>query len=491
MMKAKFFLAFFVFSILNLSIVATEDEDQLKGKIESIVLKTVNMEGISLQRSITKLQELSKSNDPEKKGIMILQKLTPEDKKKIIHLETTDMPLRDAIEFITANGGIKNRIEGKYLVFYSDKFDDPDKAEAAGSRKNKNEEKEMLLNAKFLKSLITVEGKKGAGSGFIVNFNGKKTLVTNIHVIFNNTEIAFRDINNNLVPVTNMYLSKERDIFLADVDSSFDIPALEMETDVSTVKMGSNVAVFGNSQGSGVNTEVKGKLLGAGGRTIELNAPFVSGNSGSPIILQSNGKVLGVATYVTYKSGDWSDFDSSFVYKPRRFAQRIDNITAEELQPMDMNKYKADLRKYNDLIDACVVGYNLYKDIPQSLAAAENNGSLGTIDAIKYKDFTSVYNILNDWNKKIEDNNKKQANGRGETNVLVTNLKTSLQQIKTLLEKSQNNYKRSPIYYKYIAEESEKYSKILEFIIKIFDRNFEYMDKVNQSVKTNKSSRKL
>jgi hypothetical protein len=250
--------------------------------------------------------------------------------------------------------------------------------------------------------------------------------------------------------------------------------------------------VFGNSQGSGVNTEVKGKLLGAGGRTIELDAPFVAGNSGSPIILQSSGKVIGVAAYVTYKSADWSDFDSSFVYKPRRFAQRIDNMNEEELQAMDLGKYKLDLRKYNDLIDACVVGYNLYKDIPQSLSSGE---SVSTIDASRYKDFPLVYNALSDWNKKIEEAmsaaNKKQTGARVENTVLISSLKNSLQQLKSLLEKSLASYKRSPMFYKYISQDAEKYSKILEFFVKNFDKNFDCMEKVNQSLKSNKSTKKL
>lgn len=404
------------------------------------------------------------------------------------------MPLKDALEYLSQNSGIKYKTEGKYIVFCSDDEDESpktEKQEASDSSKAKKEPKEMLLNEKFLRSLVTVEGKKGTGSGFIVNLNGKKTLITNIHVVFNNTEIAFRDINNNLVPVTNMYLSSERDIFIADVEDGFDIPALEMETDISLVKMGSAVAVFGNSQGSGVNTEIKGKLLGAGGRTIEIDTPFVAGNSGSPIILQTNGKVLGVATYVTYKSGDWSDFDSSFVYKPRRFAQRIDNMNREELQPMDINKYKADLKKYNDLIDACVVGYNLYKDIPQSLSPE----SVTTIDSSKYKSFPAVYKVLNDWNKRITDgieaSNKKQLANRPENTLIAANLKNSLMQIKALLEKSLSNYKSSPVFYTYISQESEKYARILEFFVKDFDKNIDYMEKVNQSVKSNRSSKKL
>lgn len=52
-MKIKFLFAFFVFMLVNFNIAATENEYDLKGKIDSIVLKTVSFEKLSLQRSLT------------------------------------------------------------------------------------------------------------------------------------------------------------------------------------------------------------------------------------------------------------------------------------------------------------------------------------------------------------------------------------------------------------------------------------------------------
>ena len=54
------------------------------------------------------------------------------------------------------------------------------------------------------------------------------------------------------------------------------------------------------AKGGGVINTIISQLTGIGSNLVESDAQFVHGNSGSPIIDVKNGKVIGVATYLTY-----------------------------------------------------------------------------------------------------------------------------------------------------------------------------------------------
>jgi hypothetical protein len=77
---------------------------------------------------------------------------------------------------------------------------------------------------------------------------------------------------------------------------------LEIQEEVA---MGETVIAYGNSQGSDVITELKGKVLGVGPTTFEVSCPFVTGNSGGPIVGIS-GKVMGVASFLTLRKSEWA-----------------------------------------------------------------------------------------------------------------------------------------------------------------------------------------
>jgi len=87
--------------------------------------------------------------------------------------------------------------------------------------------------------------------------------------------------------------------------------------------IGDPVVVLGNSDGRGVVTEIRGKVIGVGPREIEVDAAFVIGNSGSPV-LDRHGRVIGIATYLRdcRDDEDWSKADTRF-NGIRRFALRL------------------------------------------------------------------------------------------------------------------------------------------------------------------------
>ncbi|MBR1921277.1 MAG: hypothetical protein IJ829_04650 [Kiritimatiellae bacterium] len=78
-------------------------------------------------------------------------------------------------------------------------------------------------------------------------------------------------------------------------------------------------------------TDLFGKVCGVGPENVEVDAPFVQGNSGSAV-LNAKGEVIGVATFATLdaESGDWVKKDSRYS-KVRRWAVRI---VGAEWKPM-------------------------------------------------------------------------------------------------------------------------------------------------------------
>ena len=167
------------------------------------------------------------------------------------------------------------------------------------------------------KLVVIVCGDK-AGSGFIVRDGGRPYLFTNAHVVRKGAVIAHRldGTRLNLGPRDD---AVGRDMVRFALDES--VPAFDLAAGVPDI--GDPVVVLGNSDGRGVVTEIRGKVIGVGPREIEVDAAFVIGNSGSPV-LDRNGRVIGIATYLRdcRDDTDWSKADTRF-NGIRRFALRL------------------------------------------------------------------------------------------------------------------------------------------------------------------------
>lgn len=168
------------------------------------------------------------------------------------------------------------------------------------------------------KLVVIVCGDK-AGSGFVVRDGGRPYLFTNAHVVRKGAVIAHR------LDGTRLRLGPRDDavgrdmVRFALVDES--VPAFDLAAGVPDI--GDPVVVLGNSDGRGVVTEIRGKVIGVGPREIEVDAAFVIGNSGSPV-LDRHGRVIGIATYLRdcRNDEDWSKLDTRF-NGIRRFALRL------------------------------------------------------------------------------------------------------------------------------------------------------------------------
>ena len=167
------------------------------------------------------------------------------------------------------------------------------------------------------KLVVIVCGEK-AGSGFIVRDGGRPYLFTNAHVVQRGAVIAHR-LDGTRLMLGPRDEAVGRDMVRFALDES--MPAFDLAAGVPDI--GDPVVVLGNSDGRGVVTEIRGKVIGVGPREIEVDAAFVIGNSGSPV-LDRHGHVIGIATYLRdcRDDADWSKANTRF-NGIRRFALRL------------------------------------------------------------------------------------------------------------------------------------------------------------------------
>ena len=174
-------------------------------------------------------------------------------------------------------------------------------------------------------SLVFVSGKDAAGSGFIATMGNANFLITNAHVAAGIADAQFRTLDDTPVQGGAASVAVGRDIFCMALPAGG--KPLEIMQDVEgNAAIGDDVVVLGNAGGEGVINTITGKITGIGPNLVEVDAPFVHGNSGSPIIHLKTGKVVGVATYVTTINYDMTTLEKLSQPVIRRFGYRLDNV---------------------------------------------------------------------------------------------------------------------------------------------------------------------
>ena len=125
-------------------------------------------------------------------------------------------------------------------------------------------------------------------------------------------------------------------------------PALVLQ---DTVMNGAKVTVYGNSLGAGVVTRAEASILGIGPREIEVDADFVPGNSGGPVVNEKHA-VGGVATYIL-RGDDRPDWvtEATRYSKARRFTLRPSRIDDWlEIEPAEYAKQRQRLEAHQFLL---------------------------------------------------------------------------------------------------------------------------------------------
>jgi hypothetical protein len=205
-------------------------------------------------------------------------------------------------------------------------------------------------------AMLIVTGESGVGSGFIAKMKKRDAeeyiffIVTNIHVIAPNQSVTYETISGEVIkPSSKIFLSTDRDLAMMSIEPREHYLEVSHSFDVD-VKIDDRVVVYGNSRGAAVATKVDGAILAIGPDRFEVDAKFVEGNSGSPIIHYPTEKVIGIASYVMLPNEGNSITQDSQFNKPRRFAYRLDsksnnwqNVTQEQLHEQYelYSKYKS------------------------------------------------------------------------------------------------------------------------------------------------------
>ena len=144
-------------------------------------------------------------------------------------------------------------------------------------------------------------------------------------------------LDNTVVPGDSINLAVGHDLACMKTPSVPN-PHVATENAEADARIGDEVVVLGNSEGSRVIQPLAGKIVGIGPDRIEVSAEFVPGNSGSPIIHVKSGRVIAVATYLTKRRfTEWTEETKS---KVRRFGYRIDSV--KKWQPIVWNVFQAE-----------------------------------------------------------------------------------------------------------------------------------------------------
>jgi hypothetical protein len=178
-------------------------------------------------------------------------------------------------------------------------------------------------------SLVFVTGTEGAGSGFIVQIGtGGSFLITNVHVAAGIQVPQFQTLDGTRMQPGIGSIGVGEDIFCMSLPAgSGTAQPFEIMRNVNQeAEVGDEVVVLGNAEGGGVINTITGKIAGIGPDLVEVTAPFVPGNSGSPIIHLKTGKVIGVATYLTIQNFDYKSMQEVKNPVVRRFGYRLDTI---------------------------------------------------------------------------------------------------------------------------------------------------------------------
>lgn len=227
-------------------------------------------------------------------------------------------------------------------------------AEEERKRKAAEDKKYAEQDRRFIPSIVIIEGDESVGTGFICIFGGKKVVISNIHVLNGNKEVRLRLVSSGKeIRHTQIWVCPNRDVAVYELANPDIGPALAIY-DISSEKLNNDekIVVFGNSDGGGVATTLRGKVQGLGPDEVEVQADFVSGNSGSPIIAYDYGKVIGMATYATKRDvKSWATENTRFAGgNVRRFGVRLDNLSWDDFVKVDFRQYLRGLDIVKDTV---------------------------------------------------------------------------------------------------------------------------------------------
>lgn len=245
----------------------------------------------------------------------------------------------------------------------------------------------------------------GAGSGFLLNWEGRPLLVSNEHVLRSSSTPTAKLLDGRTLRLGRFAVAEDgRDLACFEVLGYADKC---LEADVTLPDTGDEVVLYGNSLGGGVATESRGKILGVGPATLETDAAIVGGNSGSPIITRK-GNVIGVAAYMTKRNENDIWVKDTRYEQTRRFAVRLNGVRWRFIDRREYERQVADFETL-DTYWRLLVPYLVVeetegkKDAPALASGSQIRHALGN-DREGFRDILlSVLGAWEDFEDKRED----------------------------------------------------------------------------------------
>jgi len=254
-----------------------------------------------------------------------------------------------AMENVLPSGEKKELTEEELLGNMDDNF--------SGSQSNSKNT--FFVSNSFLESIVIIKGGKGVGTGFVVKEDSNNYIYTNVHVLMGNSKMKFINKDGKKLRPISIETTPGRDIVRLKIKNNKAKALHIAESPVNNT----SIAVCGNSGGGGVIRTLYGKILGVGPDKIETNAKFISGNSGSPLMLE-DGSVIGIATYIRKANVNWVNTNTPFTVT-RRFAYRIDNIDHwKKISPRTFLKEAKILQERNKKIKSLIEVLDIWAKSP-------------------------------------------------------------------------------------------------------------------------------
>lgn len=137
-----------------------------------------------------------------------------------------------------------------------------------------------------------LEGGTVVGSGFVCEFDGKKVVLSNRHVVVGAKEVRVGASTEKLLRSPKYRISPEFDLALIDLPAEMQVPLLK--TRAKGARIGERVFAIGFPLG--LNKSItQGLVSSETENLVQFDAPISSGNSGGPLV-DKEGAVLGVVT---------------------------------------------------------------------------------------------------------------------------------------------------------------------------------------------------
>ncbi len=175
------------------------------------------------------------------------------------------------------------------------------------------------------RSIAVIEGDRSNGTGFFCRAEGQVYLYTAAHVLSGNSRLQVKLRDGTLVrKFGTLEAAEGADLVRLPVEEEI-AETLTIAPETGLAKVGEEVLASGNAAGTGTVGFEKGRILGVGPASIEIDAEVIQGNSGGPILDASSGRAMGVVTHLTAARDDRWAKDTRFS-EIRRFGCRLDRV---------------------------------------------------------------------------------------------------------------------------------------------------------------------